>query len=212
MRVVDYTGGAGSIYRGGGQVAITNPIVPVGGIGAKGKNPRAQGTTGINGALPVLDPLAFGITPPIAPGTGGVPPCDSSSGKVVCDVYETPYASGGRNIFRGPFQNRFDFGLSKNFKIKGGWALKYDVVAFNIFNHPSFDVPSNDVSFNPSYSNPPIYNVTPPTGPPTSGPCVPSASDPTTGAYQCPPSGNLGILQHTIGSPRFIQTALHLTF
>jgi len=210
--VVDYTGGAGSIYWGGGQDAITNPIVPVGGVGAKDKNPRKQGTTGINGALPVLDPLAFGITPPIAPGTGGVPPCDSSSGTLVCDVYETPYASGGRNIFRGPFQNRFDFGLSKNFKIKEGWALKYDVVAFNIFNHPSFDVPSNDVSFNPSYNNPPIYNVTPPTGPPTSGPCVPSASDPTTGAYQCPPSGNLGILQHTIGSPRFIQMALHLTF
>jgi hypothetical protein len=144
---------------------------------------------------------AFGITPPIAPGTDGVPPCDSSSGTLVCDSYETPYASGGRNIFRGPFQNRFDFGLSKNFKIKEGWALKYDVVAFNIFNHPSFDIPSNDVEFNPFYSNPPIYGFS---GYPA---CVPS-----TGAYTCPPSGSLGVLQHTIGSPRFVQMALHLTF
>jgi len=199
--VVDYTGGAGGLYWGGGQDAITNPIVPVGGVGATATNPRLQGTTGVNGAKPVLNVAAFGITPPIAPGTDGVPPCDSSSGTLVCDSYETPYASGGRNIFRGPFQNRFDFGLSKNFKIKEGWALKYDVVAFNIFNHPSFDIPSNDVEFNPFYSNPPIYGFS---GYPA---CVPS-----TGAYTCPPSGSLGVLQHTIGSPRFVQMALHLTF
>ena len=199
--VVDYTGGAGGLYWGGVQDAITNPIVPVGGVGATATNPRLQGTTGVNGAKPVLNVAAFGITPPIAPGTDGVPPCDSSSGTLVCDSYETPYASGGRNIFRGPFQNRFDFGLSKNFKIKEGWALKYDVVAFNIFNHPSFDIPSNDVEFNPFYSNPPIYGFS---GYPA---CVPS-----TGAYTCPPSGSLGVLQHTIGSPRFVQMALHLTF
>jgi len=30
--------------------------------------------------------------------------------------------------------------------------------------------------------------------------------------YVCPPSGQLGIIQHTIGSPRFLQMALHLTF
>lgn len=199
--VVDYTGGAGAIYWGGGQDAITNPIVPVGGVGATATNPRLQGTTGINGAKPVLNPAAFGITPPIAPGTDGVPPCDSSSGTLVCDSYETPYATGGRNIFRGPFQNRFDFGLSKNFKIKEAWALRYDVIAFNIFNHPSFDIPSNDVEFNPFYANPPIYGFG------RYPACVQS-----TGAYTCPPSGSLGVLQHTIGSPRFVQMALHLTF
>ena len=116
----------------------------------------------------------------------------------MCDNFETPSTTGGRNIFRGPFQNRFDLGLSKNFAITERFALKYDVVAFNIFNHPSFDIPSNDVTFNPGYQNPPTF--------PGSA-CVPS-----TGAYQCPPSGNLGTLQHTIGSPRFVQMALHLTF
>jgi hypothetical protein len=198
--VIDFSGGAASLYWGGGQDAITNPIVPVGGVGAVDKNPRLQGTTGVNGANPVLDAKAFGIPAPIAPGASGVPPCDPVSG--MCDNYETPYSTGGRNIFRGPFQNRFDFGMSKDFKFHERWTLKYDVIAFNIFNHPSFDVPSNDVLFNPSFNNPPIYGSTA-----TSGPCVPS-----TGAYQCPPSGNLGVLQHTIGSPRFIQMALHLTF
>jgi hypothetical protein len=196
--VVDYTGGAASIYWGGGQDAVTNPIVPVGGVGATAKNPLLQGTTGINGAKPVLDQNAFGIPAPIAPGdpNWGVPPCDPVTG--VCDNFETPYTKGGRNIFRGPFQNRFDLGLSKNFAINERFALKYDVVAFNIFNHPSFDIPSNDVSFNPGYQNPPTFPG--------------SACVPATGAYQCPPSGNLGTLQHTIGSPRFVQMALHLTF
>ncbi|MGB9203316.1 MAG: TonB-dependent receptor [Terriglobales bacterium] len=197
--VIDFTGGAASLYWGGGQDAVTNPIVPVGGVGATATNPILQGTTGINGANPVLNAKAFGIPAPIAPGTSGVPPCDPVTG--LCDNYETPYTSGGRNIFRGPFQNRFDFGLSKNFKIREGWDLKYDVVAFNIFNHPSFDIPSNDVSFNPFYSNPPIYGFG------KYPACVAS-----TGAYVCPPKGNLGTLQHTIGSPRFVQMALHLTF
>lgn len=199
--VIDFSGGAASIYWGGGQDAITNPIVPVGGVGATATNPYLQGTTGINGANPVLNAAAFGIPAPIAPGTSGVPPCDSSSGTPVCDSYETPYSSGGRNIFRGPFQNRFDFGMSKDFKFHEKWALRYDIIAFNIFNHPSFDVPNNDVNFNPFFGNPPIYGF------PGFPACVPS-----TGAYNCPPTGHLGELQHTIGSPRFIQMALHLTF
>jgi hypothetical protein len=197
--VIDFTGGAASIYWGGGQDAVTNPIVPVGGVGATATNPVLQGTTGINGAKPVLNSAAFGIPAPIAPGVGGVPPCDPVSG--VCDFYETPYTTGGRNIFRGPFQNRFDFGLSKNFAINERVALKYDIVAYNIFNHPSFDIPSNSVDFNPFFANPPIYGFG------NFPACVPS-----TGAYTCPPTGNLGTLQHTIGSPRFIQMALHLTF
>jgi hypothetical protein len=32
------------------------------------------------------------------------------------------------------------------------------------------------------------------------------------GAYSCPPTQSLGIIQHTLGSPRFLQMALHLTF
>jgi len=133
------------------------------------------------------------------PGTNGVPPCDPSSG--VCDTFENGYASGGRNIFRGPFQERFDFGVFKNFKVTERFALRYDFNAFNIFNHPSFDIPSNNVEFNPFFADPPIYGF------PGFPACISS-----TGGYTCPPHGNLGQLQHTIGSPRFIQMALHLEF
>jgi hypothetical protein len=211
--VNDYSGGAASIYWGGGNDYVTNPIVPVGGAGSTTTNPYLQGTTGINALKPVLNVHAFGPPPLIAPGDPayGVPPCTAGA----CDYFETPYASGGRNIFRGPFQNRFDFGVSKDFRINERFALKYDAQFFNIFNHPSFDVPSNSVQFVTHFANPPIFGpANAQTG--TPGPCVPLPVGPNIsagqGAYQCPPALNLGQLQHTIGSPRFIQMALHLTF
>jgi hypothetical protein len=213
--VNDFSGGAASIYWGGGNDFITNPIIPVGGAGSTTKNPYLQGTTGINALKPVLNVNAFGPPPLLKPGdpTYGVPPCDP--GTLACDYFETPYASGGRNIFRGPFQNRFDFAVFKNFKINERFSLKYDAQFFNIFNHPSFDVPSNSVQFVTNFRNPPIFGpMNTSTGEPA--PCVPLPLGPNTpagsGAYQCPPALNLGQIQHTIGSPRFIQMALHLTF
>ena len=194
--VIDFSGGAASIYWGDGQDFITNPIVPVGGFGATATNAVLQGTTGVNGQKPVLNPAAFGIPTPYTPGTNGVPPCDASSGTLVCDNFENGYAPGGRNIFRAPFQNRWDFNLFKNFNITERFQLKYDLKAFNLFNHPSFDIPSNNVQFDPGFCYPPSPNFDC-SGPP---------------GYSFPPKGHLGTLEHTIGSPRFIQMALHLTF
>jgi hypothetical protein len=191
--VVGYDGGAGSIYWGA-QDEVTNIIIPVGGAGATSKQPILQGTTGVNANKPVLNANAFGIVPPYAPGTNGVPPCDPDG---TCDNFETGFSTGGRNIFRGPFQNRWDFGIFKNFKFGERFGLKYDCQFFNIFNHPSFDTPDNLIYFNPDFNNPPVYSPG----------CIPA-----TGAYQCPPNGHLGLIQHTIGSPRFVQMALHLTF
>jgi hypothetical protein len=203
--VIDYSGGVASIYYGGGQDAITNPIVPL----VPGVTPaqaELQGTLGVNPAKPVLDVNSFSVLPLIiAPGTGGVPPCDPNTG--ACDSYETGYGTTGRNIFRGPFQTRFDFDIYKDFKINERFTLRYDAQFFNIFNHPSFDTPNNNVNFNRYYGNPPIYGNFPNTNASYLTPC-----DPNTGAYACPPGGRLGVITHTLGSPRFIQMALHLTF
>jgi hypothetical protein len=168
-----------------------------------------QGTTGVNANNPVLNPAAFGPPSPFAPGANGVPPCDPTTG--ACDYFETGYASGGRNIFRGPFQNRFDFGIFKEFKITERFSLKYDAQVFNIFNHPSFDVPSNSVQFVTNFENPPIYGPSNGTTACVTLPVGPNIN-PGDGAFLCPPKGRLGVIQHTIGSPRFIQMALHLTF
>jgi hypothetical protein len=214
--VTDFSGSVGSIFWGT-QNFITNPIVPIGGLGSQNVSPFLQGTTGVNAGKPVLNAAAFGPPVPFAPGTNGVPPCDPGP-PMICDNFETGYGSGGRNMFRGPFQTRFDFSVFKDFKLTERFHLKYNAQFFNIFNHPSFDTPNNNVSFAPNFPNPPFFQ----TGPtssfcglpttiinPNSPPGPPTLSG---GAFQCPPGGQLGVIQHTVGSPRFIQMALHLTF
>lgn len=184
-----------AFFFGGGNDFVTNPLVPIGGVGSTpGAKPVLQGTLGVDPSKPVLNPAAFGI-PLLQPGQNGVPPCDSSG---VCDIYETGFAPASRNIFVSPFQSRVDVGLFKNFQITERFKLKYDFQAFNVFNHPSFDTPNNNVEFNPFFADPPTY---------------PGFSNCAAGnAYVCPPFGQLGRIQHTIGSPRFLQMAFHLTF
>ncbi len=211
IRQLPISGAVANIYYQG-QNFITNPLVPVGGLGSSSTKPVLQGTTGVNANNPVLNPLAFGPPTPFAPGTNGVPPCDPGTG--ACDFFETGFATvNQRNIFRGPFQNRFDFGVFKEFRITERFTLRYDAQLFNIFNHPSFDIPDNNVSFAPNFKNPPVYGTNGQGSAQQFTPCllIPSLG-PGTGAFACPPQGNLGFIQHTIGSPRFIQMALHLTF
>jgi hypothetical protein len=75
--------------------------------------------------------------------------------------------------------------MAKEFTLSERFRLRFNADAFNIFNHPDFDAPNNDVGFFlPYYSGPPTI----------------------------PPVGSLGIIQHTIGSPRFLQLGLHLKF
>jgi carboxypeptidase family protein/TonB-dependent receptor-like protein len=175
--VYDYSGSVASLYFGTSNY-IGNPIVPLK-PGVTAAQAQLQGTTGINAANPVLNPSAF-APQFVAPGTNGVPNCDSSG----CDLFESLYGNSGRNIFRAPFQVRFDMSLAKEFPIKERYRLRFEADAFNIFNHPDFDAPNNDVTFFPNYTGPPSI----------------------------PPEGSLGMIQHTVGSPRFLQLGLHLTF
>ena len=46
-------------------------------------------------------------------------------------MFETGFGSDGRNLFRAPFQNRFDFAVQKNFKITERVNLKYEADFFN---------------------------------------------------------------------------------
>jgi hypothetical protein len=175
--VYDFSGSVGSLYFGTSNY-IGNPLVPLT-PGVTPKQAELQGTTGVNAGKPVLNSNDF-MPQFVAPGTNGVPPCDASG----CDLYESLYGSTGRNVFRGPFQVRFDMSLAKQFAITERFQLRFEVDAFNIFNHPSFDAPNNNVTFFPHFVGPPSI----------------------------PPQGSLGVIQHTIGSPRFLQLGLHLTF
>ena len=175
--VYDFTGSVASLYLGTSDF-IGNPIVPLK-PGVTVKQAQLQGTTGVNAGKPVLDAGAF--SPQfVAPGQSGVPPCDATG----CDIYESLYGASGRNLFRGPFQVRFDVSLAKEFAINERFRLRFNFDAFNLLNHPDFDAPNNNVVFFPNFSGPPSV----------------------------PPQGSLGVIQHTIGSPRFLQLSLHLAF
>jgi hypothetical protein len=175
--VYDYSGSIGSLYFGTDD-EIGNPIVPLK-SGVSAKQAELQGTTGVNAGKPVLNENDFAPVF-LVPGQSGVPPCNASG----CDNYESLYGSAGRNLFRGPFQVRFDMSLAKEFALSERFRLRFNFDAFNLFNHPDFDAPNNDVVFFAGYSAPPVY----------------------------PPEGSLGMIQHTIGSSRFMQASLHLTF
>jgi len=183
--VYDYTGSVGSLFFGTDD-EIGNPIVPlVPGVTpaqAARPGPNCQGISTETCKLNAADFMPQFV----APGTNGVPPCDDSG----CDLYESLYGTTGRNTFRGPFQVRFDMSLAKETQLTERFKLRFEADAFNVFNHADFDTPNNDVSFfGNNYTGPP-YTVNSPGGIP----------------------GSLGIIQHTIGSPRFLQLGLHLTF
>ena len=198
--VIDFSGSAASIFFSADDF-ITNPILPL----APGITPKQATMGGTDNSftsgplagvrVPYINPNDFSI-PFLAPGQSGVPPCGlTTAGTTACDTQETSYGSNGRNIFRAPFQTRFDLSLIKNFSLAPNVALKFEADAFNLFNHPSFDAPNGNFALNGCF-NP--------------FPCFP---DPTTILSPGNPnSQNYGVIRQTVGSNRFLQLSMHLSF
>jgi hypothetical protein len=200
--VIDFSGVAGSLYYSGGDDEVTNPILPL----ASGISPQKatlgytdqKGTTSTGAlySLPYVNPSDF-AEPSVGPGVDGVPPCEIVNAVNVCDNYETGFGSTGRNAFRAPFETIFNFSIFKNFTLTERFKLKFQADAFNLFNHPDFDTPNTDFELNPCYNPVPCYGFTP---------YNPQASPPALN-----PKG-FGVISETVGSPRFLQLSLHLTF
>ena len=196
--VIDFSGTAASIYFSADDF-ITNPILPL----APGITPKQATQGGTDNAftsgpfagirVPYVNPNDFSI-PFLSPGQSGVPPCGlTTAGTTACDTQETGYGGNGRNIFRAPFQTRFDFSVFKNFKVTERVALKFQADAFNIFNHPSFDTPNTNFELNACFNPFPCFNPQPLT-------------------TSSPNPRNFGVISQTVGSNRFLQLAMHLTF
>jgi hypothetical protein len=122
--------GAGSAFLGPGLTPST--------LGAQlaGSSISAGNTSGSiqdrvnNGYLN----LANFTTAPVVPAAQG------GDGTV------TFFGDLGRNIYRGPFQQNWDFSLIKNFKITEHQQLRFTADFFNIWNHANFANPAiNDV-------------------------------------------------------------------
>ena len=86
--------------------------------------------------------------------------------------------------------------------------LRFDAQFFNLFNHPSFDAPNANFSLDPCFG--PNIQTSPSQGCQWAGTIPAAAGSGTIGSGKVPTG--LGFIQNTIGSPRLIQFALHLSF
>jgi hypothetical protein len=193
--IIDFSGAVGSIYYSTAD-GITNPIVPL----APGCTPKSA-VTGRSGAFlngdVALKPECFTIPVLPAGGLNGAIPAS--------DPFETGFTNGQRNIFRQAFQRRADASLVKMTRFGDRYSVRYTFDVYNLTNTTSFDIPGNEVSQNQFYNAFPTAGTTPlPTG------CSANGSQTNSSFYACP--SGLGIVTHTIGSPRQVQMSLHFDF
>lgn len=199
--IIDYSGAVGSVFYSTFN-GIANPIVP---LNYAAGCTRKNALTGQNGAFynpatgagAALKADCFTV-PILQPGQMGVPAGDD---------FETNFTSGQRNIFRQTWQRRADASLVKDLVIHDTYTLHYSFDVYNLTNTASFDIPQNNVNQNPLFNNVPVEvgstSAALPTGCETNNPQP-------GGLYYCP--AGLGIVKHTIGSPRQIQMSMHLDF
>ncbi len=196
--VIDFSGAIGSVFYSTSN-GITNPIVPLApGCTAKSAKTGHSGAFFVGTGQTALDPACFTL-PLLGPGSmnGAIP---------MSDPYETGFTSGQRNIFRQSFQKRADASLVKVTRFSEQYGLKFTFDVYNLTNTSSFDVPGNEVAQNAE------YNAFPAAGTPVlPGTCNGSGQGSIKGSFYSCPAG-LGIVTHTIGSPRQIQMSLAFTF
>ncbi|MGD0939033.1 MAG: carboxypeptidase regulatory-like domain-containing protein [Terracidiphilus sp.] len=195
--IIDYSGAIGSIFYSTSN-GITNPIVPLAqGCTAKNALTGASGAWTPSGGAPALKPNCF--TLPLLPA-GGLDGAIPNS-----DPFETGFTTGQRNIFRQAFQKRADASLVKVTPITERYSLKFTFDVFNLTNTTSFDIPGNGVAQNEYYNPFPTAGTAAlPTG------CSANGTQTNTSFYNCP--SGLGIVTHSIGSPRQVQMSLRLDF
>ena len=78
----------------------------------------------------------------------------------------TNFGNLGRNTFRGPGQQNWDFSLIKNFKITERQSLRFTTDFFNIWNHPNFGNPAVTDVETAGVTNSPFGKITSATGTP----------------------------------------------
>ena len=73
--------------------------------------------------------------------------CDPINNPNFCT---TDFGNLGRNTFRGPHQQNWDFSLIKNFKLTERQSMRFTTDFFNIWNHANFANPASTDVENPS--------------------------------------------------------------
>jgi hypothetical protein len=73
----------------------------------------------------------------------------------------------------------------KVFRVNDRFHIRYSAEAYNVTNHPSFDAPNTNAALYTTSSGKPTLHT---------------------------PAASVGLIQHTLGSPRYLQMSLRVTF
>jgi hypothetical protein len=77
------------------------------------------------------------------------PPADPAGCALDANACTTAFGDLRRNIYRGPFEQNWDFSLVKNFRITEAQTLRFTTDFFNIWNHANFASPAQNDIQNP---------------------------------------------------------------
>ena len=165
---------SGSLYVGPGSTPTLTGTLAPGGTVAKGYAGGGIQNEVNNGYLNVAN---FMPAPFLYYGNG---PCTDPTGNTCV----TLFGNLGRNTYRGPYQQNWDFSLQKNFTLTERTSLRFSTDFFNIWNHANFA--------NPSVTD--VETIT-----------HDAAGNPTN-------AGPFGKIFSTLGTPRLIQFSLRLAF
>lgn len=122
--VLDSNGG--NAFLGAGTSPVSASLAPGATIG------QGQSSGSVTNRLSGwLNPAAFTTAPLLYPTQ-----CASDP-----NFCTTGFGSLGRNIYRGPFQQNWDFSVIKHFRLTERQDLRFAADFFNLFNHPNFGTP-----------------------------------------------------------------------
>jgi Carboxypeptidase regulatory-like domain len=124
-----FDSGAGTAFLGAGSApGVLTASLASGETISDGLSSGSIGSR-ING---YLNPAAFTTAPLLYPAECLTDP----------NFCTTGFGNLGRNTFRGPGQQNWDFSLIKNFKITERQSLRFTTDFFNIWNHANFSNPA----------------------------------------------------------------------
>ena len=136
-----------------------------------------------------LDTAAFTPAPPLYGPNLCNPNQPATAPPPNANFCTTDFGNLGRNVFRGPSQQNWDFSMIKNFKITERQSLRFTTDFFNIWNHANF-------------GNPTVTDV-------ESFQCAAGSPGCVNGVLQGSPFGKI---TSTVGTPRLIQLSLRYAF
>ncbi len=122
---------AGTAFLGAGSTPLLGASLAPGATIANGLSSGSLKSRLVNG---YLNPDAFAAAPYVDPTACAA---DASG-----DSCTTGFGDLGRNIYRGTFQQNWDFSLLKHFKIGERQDIRFAADFFNLWNHTNFGNPT----------------------------------------------------------------------